>query len=345
VKDLGKNEAIRILRQEVGFGCPICRSPFLTWHHFDPPWHVEQHWRSEGIIALCPLCHGNADAKGSQPGAYSIPELRAMKHSAQSIDTVRAHMPTWQNKEHLLVRIGGCYTDTSGPIISINGVAQLRVKRAENDLLLLSFELRNANDEVIVSMEDNVFTAYPGNIHDMVIAPKSTSVKVWLGKDDVGLEFSFKRIMREDLAAVMAADLGRVKPEIQRIHSEAFARARHALQNLPPEILQAIEKDASTPFSPDPSIAEGMPEEIRRTFLTEDKVAWSVERWMKDNIEEGEPIPFLNVEQMALWFHGNRWVIKDGIANFIRYSACFESPGGFVNLGCPCPACTTDPNR
>jgi hypothetical protein len=87
-----------------------------------------------------------------------------MKHTGQSIDTVRAHMPTWQNKEHLLVRIGGCYTDTSGPIISINRVAQLWVKRDENDLLLLSFELRNANDEVVVSgRQTAAAVGVPGN--------------------------------------------------------------------------------------------------------------------------------------------------------------------------------------
>lgn len=37
MSDKGKNETIAILRREVGFGCPVCRSPFLTWHHFDPP--------------------------------------------------------------------------------------------------------------------------------------------------------------------------------------------------------------------------------------------------------------------------------------------------------------------
>ena len=53
MSDKGKSAAIRTLRREVGFGCPVCRSPFLTWHHFDPPYHVEEHWRHEGMIALC----------------------------------------------------------------------------------------------------------------------------------------------------------------------------------------------------------------------------------------------------------------------------------------------------
>src|SRR4051794_36852278 len=85
MSDVGKNAAIAELRREVGFGCPVCRSPFLTWHHFDPPVHgprgTGMHWRPEGIIAMCPICHPDADEKGGSAGAYSTEELRAMKKS------------------------------------------------------------------------------------------------------------------------------------------------------------------------------------------------------------------------------------------------------------------------
>ncbi len=45
----------RQLRREVGFGCslPGCGVPYLTWHHFDPPWRQEHYHRVEGMIALC----------------------------------------------------------------------------------------------------------------------------------------------------------------------------------------------------------------------------------------------------------------------------------------------------
>ena len=57
-------EAVKLLlRQEVGFGCPLpyCRLPFLSFHHFDPPWHKEHHHRPEGMIALCVQHHEMAD--------------------------------------------------------------------------------------------------------------------------------------------------------------------------------------------------------------------------------------------------------------------------------------------
>ena len=84
MSDKGKTAAMEVLRREVGYGCPVCRSPFLTWHHFDPPEHVEKHWRVAGIVAMCPLCHADADEKGTSAGAYSKEELRTMKKSNRS---------------------------------------------------------------------------------------------------------------------------------------------------------------------------------------------------------------------------------------------------------------------
>jgi hypothetical protein len=50
----------RKLRQEVGFACPVpdCGSPYLTWHHFDPPWHVTPQHEPAGMIALCKSAPG-----------------------------------------------------------------------------------------------------------------------------------------------------------------------------------------------------------------------------------------------------------------------------------------------
>ena len=66
----------RALREEVAFGCPIdgCGSPYLTWHHFDPPWHVEQHHKFEGMVALCLQHHKEGDA-----GAFTPEQLRTLK--------------------------------------------------------------------------------------------------------------------------------------------------------------------------------------------------------------------------------------------------------------------------
>ena len=55
-------------------------------------------------------------------------------------------------------------------------------------------------------MEDNWFTAYPSNIHDLTVTAKTRDVKVWLDKEDVGLELSFRRISMDELDKMITAD-------------------------------------------------------------------------------------------------------------------------------------------
>jgi hypothetical protein len=339
MSDKGKTAAIEELRREVGYGCPVCRSPFLTWHHFDPPAHVEQHWRPEGIIAMCPLCHTDADEKGKNAGAYSIAELRAMKRSKHSSEDVRGHFPSWQDKEKLLVRVGGCYADTSAPIISVNEIPQIRIEKNKAGLLSLSFELRNKNDKVLVRMEDNWFTAYPANIHDMIVTPKTKEVKVWLNKEDVGLEFSFKRITMADLEEVLTQDWNKQK-------KRAEEQKQAMLSRLPPEgrelMQRVMQEDRPRPRQLPPG-AEMLPEAIREAYLADDPTGVFVKRWVRDNcLMDDGLIPFLNFDQMAIYFHGERISLKDGIAASIFYSAAFNSGKGAVNLRCPCRQCSPE---
>jgi hypothetical protein len=193
------------LRREVGYGCPICRSPFLTFHHFDPPRHVEQHNRPEGMIALCLDHHGDADA-----GNYSNGELRALKKKNYSFEDVKGRFPSWR-KQSLLVRIGGVYTGTSTPIISINGVPQITLNKNEADLLCLSFEVRDREGNVVAKMVDNCFEVHPAKLHDMTVTPKTKDVKVWLAPQDVGLHLTFDRITTDALQAKLAKDEERRK--------------------------------------------------------------------------------------------------------------------------------------
>ena len=69
----------RRLRQEIGFGCPFpgCGSPYLMYHHFDPPWREEQRMYPEGIIPLCAQHHALADQ-----GTWTISQLREYKQNA-----------------------------------------------------------------------------------------------------------------------------------------------------------------------------------------------------------------------------------------------------------------------
>jgi hypothetical protein len=70
-----------VLRQEVGFCCPVqdCGSPYLTWHHFDPPWRVKHHHRPEGMIAVC-----REHADKADHGSFTDDQLRELKREGRS---------------------------------------------------------------------------------------------------------------------------------------------------------------------------------------------------------------------------------------------------------------------
>jgi hypothetical protein len=305
MSDKGKTAAMEQPRKEVGFGCPVCRSPFLTWHHFDPPWHVEQHWRPEGIIALCREHHDAADARD-----YSPAELRAMKKTPYRHEDVQAHFISWQKKV-ILVRMGSLYTNASGSLFSVNGIPQLALKRNEADLLLLSFELRNEYDEVLVKMTDNWFEAYPPNLHDLTVTPKTKDVKVWLDKEDVGLELSFDRITMEKLGKILAED---------REHTRLEAEKEN--ERMPPEL-----------------------QEYHRTWFRQssqqpDVLGYRIKKWAEGNcVMDDGLIPFLNVEKMAIYFHGRRLDIADRKCIVLRYSLALDCVHA-IHATCGCWICS-----
>lgn len=314
MSDKGKTAAIEELRREVAFGCPICRKPFLTWHHFDPPEHVEKHWRPEGIIALCLDHHALADPKGFGGNAYSPDELRAMKKKGYSAEDVKSHFPSWQGKKNVLVRMGGCYATPPATLLSVDGVPQISLKRNEAGLLALSFQLRNKDDAVLVEMEDNWFTAYPSNIHDMTATPKTHNVKVWLDKEDVGLEFSFRRISMDELDKMLTTDS-------ERANAGAKERTRQQHEGMLPEDLN----------------------ELLAMFdsgQNKGHIGTEVEKWVKDNCQMDDGlVPILNFEQMSIYFHGRRYTIRDGIADSWYYCLSLDCATAY-NLVCSCPRCT-----
>lgn len=105
-------EVRRELRNEVGFGYPFpdCGNPYLYWHHFDPPWNVQQHHDSAGMIALCAMHHAKADS-----GTFTTDQLRSFKKegSVRSVE-IRGRFD-WMRRDLLAVVGGNFYLET--PVI------------------------------------------------------------------------------------------------------------------------------------------------------------------------------------------------------------------------------------
>lgn len=289
------SEVRRILRQEVGLGCPVpgCRQAFLTWHHFDPPWNVEHHHRPEGMIALCRQHHDAADQ-----GIFSRDELKKLKQSAIDAQPTIAELP-WSKRE-FLIRLGGCYSGGVNVAVALSGQRAIWLRRTDDGLLLLSIQVRANDGSVLAVLEDNMFEADPSRLYDLETSTGGTRLKFWLSQRDIGLELSLKRVTLAELSAILEADRLRAEQESER--------------QLPADVRDMIRE---AHLSGD-SIG---------TFVKR----WARSRCLDDE----QKISLLNFENLILYSGRRRIVIRNGIAAdgcSIVYSASFDNEGGGFNL-------------
>jgi hypothetical protein len=132
----------RALRSEVGFGCPVpgCGNPYLDYHHFDPPYAVEQHHRPEGMIALCAEHHRKADA-----GAFTAEQLVQFKLNRANAEIVRGSFD-WLRRD-LLVLAGGMIYHETYQIIRLDGRDVLWFSRDDDGYLRLNLEMLSLSPE------------------------------------------------------------------------------------------------------------------------------------------------------------------------------------------------------
>ncbi|UCE61731.1 MAG: HNH endonuclease [Phycisphaerales bacterium] len=264
----------RMLREEVGFGCPICRKPFLEYHHFDPPWHEAKTHNPDGMIALCVECHRQAGA-----GAYSKAHLRDLKGQEYSLDSVKARFP-WANSD-IVYRVGGNYVGNEGLVLTIEDENLIELKRGPGGLLLLSMDVRAADDKVIARIRDNDFEAQPDDLHDLEVNTGSTRVKIWFGKRKLGLDLSFKRITMSDLQARLEAD------------------------NPDANMLRCMQEHGD------------LPEDSRRAFLEhfqDDPVRDVVLQWAREHFPAEDPeIPFLDFKRLETHKCGYHVSVRHGV--------------------------------
>jgi hypothetical protein len=148
----------RQLRTEVGFRCPVedCGLPYLSWHHFDPPWRVEQHHRPEGMIALCRVHADAADANTFTPD-----QLRDLKRNGARNNEAIRHRFRWQ-RNRLLAVVGGNYLYNVQCPIATRGIPLLWFTRDAQQDLELNFWMPSRQSESRFRVLENDWVVPPG---------------------------------------------------------------------------------------------------------------------------------------------------------------------------------------
>ncbi|PSB84957.1 HNH endonuclease [Photobacterium damselae subsp. damselae] len=144
------NAVKKILRTEVGFGCPVkgCGNPYLEYHHFDPPVSVRPHNNPEGMIALCAQHHKKADG-----GAYTVEQLHALKSDKANADLVKGNLD-WLRKD-LLAVVGGNFYYETPKIITIDNIDLVSLVRDDDGYLRLNINMLSLEPEERIIIEDN----------------------------------------------------------------------------------------------------------------------------------------------------------------------------------------------
>ncbi|MDC0935534.1 hypothetical protein OAS39_04545 [Pirellulales bacterium] len=192
-----------LLRKEVGYLCGRCQScPFLTWHHFAPPWRVEQHHRPEGIIALCRKCHDIADA-----GTWTSEQLVALKRTRRDREQIRVSFP-WMIDNCLIRLGGGVYASNAIVFEDSNKRVVLGIGENEDGVRSITMRMENTENEPVAEIVNSEFSAGIPAAHDVEVSASAHKIKVWMKERNVGLELVFRRFAIESFEKLMRKDEG-----------------------------------------------------------------------------------------------------------------------------------------
>jgi hypothetical protein len=191
------------LRKEVGFGCPICGSPHLEYHHFDPPWAEIQHHAPEGMIALCARHHDEADS-----GAFTKQQLRDLKKLQ------RTHVQSKFNwkRRHTIFDCGGNYAYQCGAMLTSSGIDMIYFEKDSEGYDTLSLNIYDVCLNPIVVMRQNDWLTRT-DIDEVEAAPRTPQLIIRSKIHRIDLKIDFLDRVRMDASEQAVAAAMGIPPE------------------------------------------------------------------------------------------------------------------------------------
>lgn len=193
------------LRKEVGFGCPVsgCGNPYLTYHHFDPEWHIEQHNDPARMIALCRQHHDKA-------AAFSIEECREMKRNALARAAPVQGRFDWMKRDIVAIAGGNAYLVQC--VIRFGDQPLIWFNRDDENHQLLNIHMPpDSNGKERTSLVDNDWVLR-GDPLDVASPPNGAELDIRYGNGDK-LYIRFRSLDAAGLEARYPYAVGIVGPE------------------------------------------------------------------------------------------------------------------------------------
>ncbi|MER8571483.1 hypothetical protein NKH19_10555 [Mesorhizobium sp. M1338] len=172
----------RRLRAEVGFGCPMCGSPHLEYHHFNPTWAEQNHHDQQGMIALCAEHHAAADS-----GAFTNDQLTSLKRPNHTF--VQSSFQ-WRRK-HTIFVCGGTYAYQCDSMLRVGGIDVIYFEKDEFGCDTLSLNIYDVCMNRIFEMRMNDWTAKI-NVDDIETPPAARTLLFKSTIHQVNVKIEFK---------------------------------------------------------------------------------------------------------------------------------------------------------
>jgi hypothetical protein len=166
-------EVLVKLRQEVNFGCPVpdCGIPYLTWHHFDPPWRIKEHHNPEGMIALCATHAALADGN-----RWTRDQLREMKQKP-FVPPDRVSDFYGYLRRNVVCVIGNVAYNVRD-VLDINGERVIGFERDAEGYDRLNLLIRDSKGLPVLVMENNMWTAYSSDLYDLTCTTQGKELRI-----------------------------------------------------------------------------------------------------------------------------------------------------------------------
>lgn len=192
------------LRREVNFGCPVadCGEPYLTWHHFDPPWEEQRHHNPEGMIAVCSNHAAQADRGGDRWTREQILEMK--KNPFVTEDKISNYYGYL--RKNVVCRIGNLAYGVRN-ILEIGGERVIGFEVDETGYSRLNLLIRDTEGKPILVMENNFWTAVTSELYDLRCSARGKELEIISNDGFTRLKIRFDDIpldkFRKDLLASM----------------------------------------------------------------------------------------------------------------------------------------------
>jgi len=167
-----------------------CGSPILTFHHFDPPWASCFEHDSEGMIALCPPHHLQADGD-----LWTKAQLREFKRNPYVDHRLKVRWP-WQT-ETMVIKVGRSLVIGGGAALRFDGTPSLQfistnIPGLEIRTALLTSEVRDRSKHPWIRVTDGWLDLRLEKTLDVQFAPRT---RTFIAKhaDDTHLSLRFRR--------------------------------------------------------------------------------------------------------------------------------------------------------